>query len=297
MRHRYECPVRWADLDLLGHVNNVVYVDYLQEARVDMMRHHRGGASAQESAAGLVEGLVVVRHEVDYRAPLTFRFAPVSIECWVVRVRAASFTMAYEIFDEHDDGSRTVYLRATTVLTPFVFTHERPRRLSPEERDALAAYLEDPGPGERVAASPVHREEAGHYAVHVRFSDVDVYGHVNNVRYLEYLQEARISMMARLWTDPHQAGAASMVVARAEVDYLVPILHREAAYDAWSWVSHVGTTSMVVESQVRDGETVLARARVVLVFVDPATGRARPPAPEQREPLEAMLERVLSRGC
>ena len=32
--------MRWADLDLLGHVNNVVYVDYLQEARVDMLRAH-----------------------------------------------------------------------------------------------------------------------------------------------------------------------------------------------------------------------------------------------------------------
>ena len=32
--------MRWADMDLLGHVNNVVYVDYLQEARVDMMRTH-----------------------------------------------------------------------------------------------------------------------------------------------------------------------------------------------------------------------------------------------------------------
>ena len=32
--------MRWADLDQLGHVNNVVYVDYLQEARVDMLRVH-----------------------------------------------------------------------------------------------------------------------------------------------------------------------------------------------------------------------------------------------------------------
>ena len=30
--------MRWADMDLQGHVNNVVYVDYLQEARVDMLR-------------------------------------------------------------------------------------------------------------------------------------------------------------------------------------------------------------------------------------------------------------------
>ena len=40
VRHVYECPMRWADLDMLGHVNNVVYVDYLQEARVDMLRSH-----------------------------------------------------------------------------------------------------------------------------------------------------------------------------------------------------------------------------------------------------------------
>ena len=38
--------MRWADLDQLGHVNNVVYVDYLQEARVDMLRAHGRGPEA-----------------------------------------------------------------------------------------------------------------------------------------------------------------------------------------------------------------------------------------------------------
>ena len=33
------------------------------------------------------------------------------------------------------------------------------------------------------------------YDAHVRFSDVDVYGHVNNVKYFEYYQEARIAMI------------------------------------------------------------------------------------------------------
>ena len=65
VRHVYECPMRWADLDMLGHVNNVVYVDYLQEARVDMLRTH-----ARREAGELTEGVVVVRHEVTYKAPL-----------------------------------------------------------------------------------------------------------------------------------------------------------------------------------------------------------------------------------
>ena len=50
MRHLYRCPLRWADLDLLGHVNNVTYVDYLQEARVDMFRTHAPDSRAEDLA-------------------------------------------------------------------------------------------------------------------------------------------------------------------------------------------------------------------------------------------------------
>jgi acyl-CoA thioester hydrolase len=137
-RHIYLCPMRWADMDSLGHVNNVTYVDYLQEARVDMLRVHAPATGGEQ----LAEGTVVVRHEVEFLAPLVFRFEPVRIECWVTRMRAASFTMAYEILDLADDGTRRVYTRARTVLTPFVFTEERPRRIRDEERAVLERFLE-----------------------------------------------------------------------------------------------------------------------------------------------------------
>ena len=280
--------MRWADLDLLGHVNNVVYVDYLQEARVDLLRHHGPAAQAE---GGLVEGVVVVRHEVQYAAPLSFRFRPVSIEVWVTEVRAASFTLAYEVFEETDRG-RTVHARASTVLTPYVFATERPRRLTDAERDALAAYLE---PGEPVRAGRPgegRRDEAGHYPVHVRFSDVDVYGHVNNVKYFEYIMEGRIQLLARLWDDlPDEGPAPVTVVAQTDVDYRLPILFREAPYDAWSWISHVGTTSVTMESEICDGDTVLSRARVVAVFVDPETQRPTAPPAVHRERLEAASRR------
>ena len=63
--------MRWADLDMLGHVNNVTYVDYLQEARVDMLRTH---GSHGHGRSDLAEGVVVVRHEVTYLRPLLFTF-------------------------------------------------------------------------------------------------------------------------------------------------------------------------------------------------------------------------------
>jgi acyl-CoA thioester hydrolase len=137
-RHVYLCPLRWADMDSLGHVNNVTYVDYLQESRVDLLRVHAPTAGGEQ----LAEGTVVVRHEVEFLSPLVFRPDPVRIETWVTRIRAASFTMAYEILDELPGGGRRVYARARTVLTPYVFAEERPRRIREQERVVLERFLE-----------------------------------------------------------------------------------------------------------------------------------------------------------
>jgi acyl-CoA thioester hydrolase len=132
-------------MDSLGHVNNVVYVDYLQEARVDMLSVHAPQTGGEE----LGEGVVVVRHEVEFLAPLVFRFEPVRIESWVTNIRAASFTMSYEILDEMSHGERRVYTRARTVLTPYVFADERPRRIRPQERAVLESLLEPEAQGFR----------------------------------------------------------------------------------------------------------------------------------------------------
>ena len=269
--------MRWADMDLLGHINNVVYVDYLQEARVDMLRTHGPAASTGD----LAEGVVVVRHEVTYVAPLHFGFRPVSIESWVTEIRAASFTIAYEVFHEDDAGDRRVYLRAKTVLTPYVFGTERPRRITPVERETLDTFLE-PEQSPRPAPLAPRPERALHYPVHIRFSDVDVYGHVNNVKYFEYFQEARISGISQMWAGLDDI---TLVVAQTDVDYRVPILFRAEPYDAWSWISRIGQRSATIESVVADGDVVLARAKVTIVFFDRATQRSTAPP-------EAYLDRL-----
>jgi acyl-CoA thioester hydrolase len=245
-----------------------------------MLRSHGRGPEA------MAEGLVVVRHEVTYLKPMTFDGRSVSIECWVTDIKAASFTMGYEVFhdapgvDGEPSGERVVYLRATTVLTPFVFTEERPRRITADERAALQGHLEpDPQPRRRT---PALAEARAHYPVQVRFSDVDVYRHVNNVKYFEYLQESRIRMFAGLVDGPRDF---SVVVAQTDVDYLEPLLFRPEPYDVASAVVHVGTRSVTIESEIRDGDRVLARARVVAVFYDLTRARSTEPPPELRDRL------------
>ena len=80
-----------------------------------------------------------------------------------------------------------------------------------------------------------------------------------------------------------------MVVAQTDVDYRVPILFRPEPYDVWSWITHVGSSSLVIESEIRDGDHVLSRARVVVVFFDLTSQRSAVPPDAYREPLLAAM--------
>lgn len=277
MRHHFDCPMRWADLDQLGQVNNVIFVDYLQEARVDMLRVHAPDARAGK----LADGVVVVRHSVAFDTALTFSSGSVhrqsvTIESWITEIRAASFTIAYEVVTGAGK-ERVIFARASTVLTPYVFATGRPRRITPEERIGLERYLEPSAAPPRRQLSARLESEHGYYPAHVRFSDVDAYGHVNNVKYFEYLQEARIALLAGLWSQhaPHSQ-VPQLLVTHTEVDYRVPLLFRSRPYDVWTWVTEVDDHSVQIDAEICDGPDVAARARNVLVAFDPATGRGRP---------------------
>ncbi|MEU1894389.1 acyl-CoA thioesterase [Streptomyces pristinaespiralis] len=135
-RHIYRCPLRWSDMDAFGHVNNVVFLRYLEEARIDFMFRLAPG----DGSPSFSGGSVVARHEIDYVRPLVHRHEPVFIESWVTKISAASLTIAYEVKEEDDPS--TVYVRASTVVVPFNLESQRPRRISAEEKSFLEKYLD-----------------------------------------------------------------------------------------------------------------------------------------------------------
>lgn len=116
-------------MDAYGHVNNVVFLRYLEEARIDFLFRPE---------KDFKQGSVVARHEIDYKRQLVHRHAPVDIELWVTQIRAASFTIAYEVKDPDQ-----VYVTASTVIVPFDFEQQRPRRITADERDFLESYRDD----------------------------------------------------------------------------------------------------------------------------------------------------------
>jgi acyl-CoA thioester hydrolase len=127
------------------------------------------------------------------------------------------------------------------------------------------------------------------YECFVRFSDVDVYGHVNNVKYFEYYQEARLAFLKSLGRGEGEEGF-SLVVARLDVDYKRPVLFRPEPFFVESWVTRVGTSSFGLAAEIRDGDTVLARAQAVMVTFDLQAQRSRALTPGERARLEAVLE-------
>jgi acyl-CoA thioester hydrolase len=140
MRHRFHCALRWSDMDAYGHVNNTSFLTYLEEARVDLLFEH---AKRLGVDAALEDGVVVARHEIDYRVPLDFRVEPVLIETWVADLRNGSFTLAYEVKDEADgQHGEVVYARARSVMVPFDLEQGRPRRLTEGERAVLEPFVD-----------------------------------------------------------------------------------------------------------------------------------------------------------
>ena len=126
---------RWSDMDAFGHVNHANTVTLLEEARVALLF----GEAARQGAGGMTKGVVVARLVVDYHAPLVADGGMVRVAMTVREMRTASFTLDYEVHSgpSVDDP---VAATAETMLVPYDTATGRPRRLTEEERDFLAAY-------------------------------------------------------------------------------------------------------------------------------------------------------------
>ena len=138
--------------------------------------------------------------------------------------------------------------------------------------------------------------------VQLRWSDMDAYGHINNVEMFRLLEEARI---AAFWAHPSPAvggdwptavldagpGAkTTTLVARQEIEYVRPLGYRRTPVLVELWIGYLGGASIDVCYEVHDGEVAdgevadgggaspskpYARACTTLVLVDTTTGLLR----------------------
>ncbi|MEJ5869277.1 thioesterase family protein [Pseudokineococcus sp. 5B2Z-1] len=127
--------------------------------------------------------------------------------------------------------------------------------------------------------------------VPLRWSDMDAYGHVNNVQYVRLLEDARILA----FRTPHGEATSESpvrtgtIIARNEVEYLVPLKYQYEPVTVRLWVSRTSGASFDLGYEVRgraedapdelsgdaEGWVVYARAESTVVLFDMDAGRPR----------------------
>jgi acyl-CoA thioester hydrolase len=116
--------VESADIDTLGHVNNIVYLRWVQ----DVAAAHWFSAAPPEEQVGLV--WMVVRHEIDYLAPAVLADELV-LRTWIGAAAGLRFDRHTEVLRAAD---RKPLAKARTVWVPIDAKTGRPKRVSERVR-------------------------------------------------------------------------------------------------------------------------------------------------------------------
>jgi acyl-CoA thioester hydrolase len=120
--------VRFADLDMLGHVNNKAYATYYETARVTYM-------ASRGLSDGLKVGMALVRLEIDYRKEIRFP-ATLRLGVRLCRLGNSSLTLACAIFDDEGCASTSM-----SIAVRFDAEARASKPFTAEERAALEKDL------------------------------------------------------------------------------------------------------------------------------------------------------------
>lgn len=133
--HRLQ--VRFRDCDPLGHVNNAVYLTYLEQARFNLWKAQLGfqaRAAADLGPRGL--GFILARVEFDYRAQAKYG-DDLDVKIRLDAFGRTSFTYAYEIVNA---ATGELVATAKTIQVRFDFDAQKPAPLD----EAFKAQLSRP---------------------------------------------------------------------------------------------------------------------------------------------------------
>lgn len=122
----------------------------------------------------------------------------------------------------------------------------------------------------------------------VRWRDLDAFNHVNNANYLTYLEEARLQWLQHVpgWFNEH----SMPVLAASEVNYRRPI-EWPAQLNVELFCERLGNSSVTIAHRIVNAhdDALYSDGKVVMVWMDPATGKPVPLPQSIRDAAEAGL--------
>ncbi|HKL02207.1 MAG TPA: thioesterase family protein [Cryomorphaceae bacterium] len=87
----YPIHIRYNDLDTYGHVNNAVYITYLEEGRTKWFQD-----KVKENWEWDKQGILLARHEINYQLPVFFN-DELRIVLWISSIGSKSFEVSFKM--------------------------------------------------------------------------------------------------------------------------------------------------------------------------------------------------------
>lgn len=122
--------------------------------------------------------------------------------------------------------------------------------------------------------------------IQVRFSDLDVMGHVNNSVYLSYFEYARVQYFGRLLGENWDWQKNGVLLVRNEIDYHKPVLLTDTP-EVYIFVDSVGSKSFTLSYEIKVKDVVTTTGKSVLVCFDASKNTTIEVPSDMREILEA----------
>ena len=124
--------MRFRDIDGMGHVNNAVYLSYVELARTQFYMQVAKKRSLEEI------DFILAHVDIDFDSQAVWG-DQIQVAVWPSKIGSSSFTLSYEI---SETKSGRVFARAKSVLVTYDYEKKTPKPIPPDFRKLLEAALE-----------------------------------------------------------------------------------------------------------------------------------------------------------
>jgi acyl-CoA thioester hydrolase len=121
----------------------------------------------------------------------------------------------------------------------------------------------------------------------LRFADLDSNGHVNNVTFAVFFENARVRYLGEVFAAAER-NSSSFVLAHLSIDFLAQMFYPGTVRCGVRLVEVRRSSVVIGQAVFRDGQAT-AVGHAVMVVADKASGRARPFEPALRARLDALV--------
>ena len=135
--HRKSVEIRFADTDAMGHVNNAVYLTFVETARVDWWMATTG--EPLERVGGRSQGLILAEAEVAFRSPLFFG-ETVVVETRAGRLGRTSLGVEHRLTASQPGGPARLVATCRTVIVRYDYVAEAPVAWPTELIERIEAF-------------------------------------------------------------------------------------------------------------------------------------------------------------